>query len=52
MRQLEELDMSFNQIASEEGLMNCVEMANLRILIISGNPFAIRGMEYYEELEH
>jgi len=32
--------------------MNTQNIKNLLVLTITGNPFALKGPQYYEELEH
>lgn len=51
---LEELNMAFNLIEQEEDLLYCVaQLPKLVYLVITGNPFAIRGDEFQAaNLEH
>ena len=41
---LEELNMSFNVIDHEQNLFYCLELMNLKTLIVTGNPFSITGI--------
>lgn len=43
-RYLEELDMSFNIVEKQDHLFYCASsIPSLRVLIVTGNPFAITG---------
>ena len=50
---LEELNFSFNLVEQQKGLIACAaNFPNLRVLIVTGNPFAISGEEQnYEVLQ-
>ena len=42
--ELEEINFAFNIVEQEEDLLYCVaQLPNLRCLIVTGNPFAIKG---------
>jgi len=48
---LEELNFSFNLVEAEEDLMSCAtSMPSLKVLIVTGNPFAMKGDEGVFEL--
>lgn len=48
---LQELDFSYNLVDDQKELMYCQNLKNLLNLVITGNPFAQRGKEEYEDLE-
>jgi hypothetical protein len=46
-----ELEFSFNVVEEEGMLTFCAKMPRLQVLVITGNPFALQGEDYYMNLE-
>lgn len=45
------VDLSYNNVEEEQGLLYCQNFKNMLALTITGNPFALRGPSEYHTLE-